>query len=277
MDEHKKVRITMNNNEPKIKKHDLEYILTPKNVKQSNRFSNFRQPLLAKLFKPILFAIILGAIFGIGFIYYFSDLTPPQSVPVVNQNDDDGVKQTDDNNESNEQSNNQTTFEFTSDSYEVVQFGLFSNIENAKEHANFLNNNQIPSVVHFQDGNYYVLSMTIFSEQLKGDTRSWLENKGFEYMEDFLFKTWSFPSKQINGESNEVEWLNEGQQLISSNPSAEWLQEVETWVSEAPEKYKSNDYMTNLSNVISKYKDQSFPIYRNTADLNMRLFFSNLE
>ncbi|MGM8214249.1 hypothetical protein ACLIA0_01625 [Bacillaceae bacterium W0354] len=286
MDEHKKVRVTMNqhNQSNQHKKHDLEYVLTPKNNK-SNLFKSSKQKMFSKLLKPILFAVLLGAIFGVGFVYFFSDLTP-QSVPVFSSDDDreknEDKPNEDKPNESETEDQKTTVFERSALTKDIIQFGIFSTNENAFEHAKTLKNQHIPTVIHEHQGQYYVLSMMVNSESERETVTKWLENQGLEYMVDFMFKPWNFKSVQADVNENELQWLEKGENLISSSneSQSEWMSQVKTWADEAPERYKNNYYVGNIQSTINQFNHQSEQInqsmYANTVRLNIQLLFGKI-
>ena len=93
MEEERKVRVAITKSDDyddQQKKHDLEHFLTPKQKKRPT----FQKIELTKWLKPILFAIVLGLVFGAGLMYFFSDYTADdptgsEGQPVSNVTNDD--------------------------------------------------------------------------------------------------------------------------------------------------------------------------------------------
>ncbi len=281
MDEHKKVRVTVNRDEQPSpsKKHELEYFLTPKQKKSQGNFMSSNKPVLNKLFKPIAFAVILGVIFGLGFIAFFSDLNPADntdSAPVFNEDEeeDEEVTDTETPAESGEQ------FERTNETFEVIQYGIFSTNDNARELSQSLLQQTVPTIIHEEEGQYYVLSMVDLQPYNRDEVTNWLEAREYEYMNDFLYKDWQINDVLIEGSEAEINWLQEGDALITAEMTGSvWLEEVSGWLNEAPERFENDAYLNNLTNLVNQFEQQitenELPIYLNTVKLSLLLFFEN--
>ncbi|MGP4071381.1 hypothetical protein ACTWQB_02375 [Piscibacillus sp. B03] len=281
MDEHKKVRVTVNQENQSNKKHDLEYYLTPKNKKSQSSILGFHsRSNLSKMMKPVLLAVLLGVLFGAGLIYYFSDLTPDALPATTTEVDEEEEPSSEPNN--NEQQSGETLSK-PGQVYEVVQFGLFSSKENADELiSDSLQPNAVPATVQEQNGQFYVISHLISSESEKDAITDWLESNDLVYMENFFYKSWSFDAVNVDVNESNLEWLNEGITLIEKGESGDqnWESDLQTWFSQQPPDYEQSAKLQEISELLTKLGDssdltqQSF--IKNTIILNMHLFYSNL-
>ncbi|RPF55470.1 hypothetical protein [Aquisalibacillus elongatus] len=280
MDERKKVRVTMNQNNESDQKHDLEYFLTPKG--NSKKFGNSGRIMLPKILKPIMLALLLGVIFGAGIIYFFSDMTPgaEDDVPVSTVGDDD--EENDSNEEGNEDSSS-TTFEKAAEAYDVIQFGVFSNRANADELvSDSLNPLSVPAVVQEENGQFLVISHLVLSEQNKDDITNWFESNDLVYMDDFFYKTWNFDAVQLDVSENEFTWLNEGKSLIESVQSGidkSWVDEVNAWLDQQPKAYQNSESLEQIKQLTTEAENTNQTlrtIYQHTILLNMHIFYDSL-
>ncbi|TFB24937.1 hypothetical protein E3U55_00670 [Filobacillus milosensis] len=278
MDEHNKVRVTMNQQSNYNKKHDLENFLTPKNKQHSYSLTFRGRSMFGKMVKPILLAVLLGGIFGAGLIYFFSDLTP-DAVPVTSVDDDEEVQdQTNDEVRTGE-------LKLPGNTFEVIQFGLFSTEENANDlNETLLIPNSIPAVVQEQSGQFFVISHVITSEIEKESITNFLESKGLVYMTDFFYKKWNYSTSTVAVSDEEKNWLNEGLTILNeysnSANNRNWMNQTQEWLNDTKESYQNNDHINNMRENLTNFQNttneniQQFH-ERNTL-LNLYLFFANL-
>ncbi|GEL77450.1 hypothetical protein [Tenuibacillus multivorans] len=283
MDEHKKVRVTMNQQSTNHKKNDLEYFLTPKSSKNSKP-SFFRgRSMYGKMVKPVVFAVILGVVFGAGLIYFFSDLTP-SAIPVASVDDEENQAE-EEGNDGEQSTENPLAFNIPGKTHDVIQFGVFSSAENAREFIQtLLSPHAIPAVVQENNGQFFIISHLIYSESEKNQITEWLESKDLIYMEDFLYKSWSFNPVEAQVSEEEQAWLEQGLDLIEAYQNSDsidnWVADSLAWIDERPEAYRNNQKLIQahelLADIQGGLDSQLQNFYTHTTLLNLQLFFSNI-
>ncbi|MFD2637562.1 SPOR domain-containing protein [Piscibacillus salipiscarius] len=280
MDEQKRVRVTMNQDNQNHKRHDLEYYLTPKNKKSQSSFLTFnRNSAMAKMVKPILLAVLLGVLFGAGLIYYFSDLTP-DTLPAATTETDDEEPSSDE--PVGEQAVSGSTLSKPASAFEVIQFGMFSNQANAEELIQKkLQPQSIPATIQEQNGQFYVISHLISSESEKSSITDWLESNDLVYMEHFFYKSWNVEALNVKVNDQNIDWYNQGLTLLSETEMDEaWMEQLNAWVNNKPGELQETNKLnkiTTLKDQLADANDETHKEFiRKTILLNLHLFYTNL-
>ncbi|GEN45810.1 hypothetical protein [Alkalibacillus haloalkaliphilus] len=250
MDERKKVRVTINQDDSKDhRSHDLEKVLTPKS-KGIHNFSG-KKKFSVTILRAVILAVALGTLFGFAMMYFFdlsTDQTPVGTpVETIGTQDDDGEEGT---NGGTSDQGDSTVFQTDLSTHEVIQLGVFSSEQNARElqlHLDF-----VPSVVTEDNGQYVLLTSLLRSSSVEEEVMNYFESNGLERNEDYISKTWAFSSEEVEVPDGVYEWLNQGEELIHETElNGEWRDRVEDWLSQLPNHYSDHNYLDEAINIIT--------------------------
>lgn len=265
MEEERKVRVAITKSDDyddQQKKHDLEHFLTPKQKKRPT----FQKIELTKWLKPILFAIVLGLVFGAGLMYFFSDYTADdptgsEGQPVSNVTNDD---------ESND-AEGKSNFAIGEQQFQLIQYGIFSSTDNAEEHVTSIQQTyDVPAIYVENEGQYFVVGGYITSSEQESQSIEWLENRGLVRLEDFLVKNWQLPAVRMQVSENDQSWLEAGEALIDNFSKGDFQQ----WVQEMPGRFESNPYAARLTQLINESGDRFMD--EKTMQLSLAFFLAEL-
>ena len=268
MDEERKVRvaITHDKKQNQSSRHDLEHYLTPK----KNRKPSFQKQDLLGWLKPVLFAIVIGLIFGVGLMYYFSDFTADepsgsngeQALPVTTEEEDETEE------------NGQASFSMTPQHFKLIQYGLFSTEENAMEHLSMHKETVgLPAFIIQRDQSYYVVGGYLSSGDEETQAISWLEDQGLVRLEDFLTKEWQLSQEGFQATEEEKAWLDSGLALIETNSFT--MDSWSGWVQSMPQSLENQRYVSAIQE-LSMESGGEF-MEEKTAQLSLLFFLSELE
>nr|WP_289036785.1 hypothetical protein [uncultured Allobacillus sp.] len=265
MEEERKVRVAITKSDDyddHQKKHDLEHFLTPKQKKKPP-LQNMK---LSKWLKPILFAIVLGLVFGAGLMYFFSDYTADDPAESGGQH----VSNVTNDDESDDAEGN-SNFTMGGQQFQLIQYGIFSSTDNAKEHmASIQQTYGVPVFYVEKEGQYYVVGSYITSSEQESQSIDWLENKGLVRLEDFLVKDWQLAAVEAQVSDGEQSWLEKGEALIGSFSKEDFRQ----WVQEMPDRFKTSPYADQLSQLTNGSSDDFMT--EKTMQLCLSFFLAEL-
>ncbi|WP_017185566.1 hypothetical protein [Alkalibacillus haloalkaliphilus] len=248
MDERKKVRVTINQDSKDHRSHDLEKVLTPK----SRGIHNFsgKKKFSVTILRAVILAVALGTLFGFAMMYFFdlsTDQTPVGTpVETIGTQDDDDESQS----EGASDQGDSTVFQTDLSTHEVFQLGVFSSEQNARElqlHLDF-----VPSVVTEENGQYLLLTSLLKDSSVEEEVMNYFESNGLERNEDYISKTWTFSSDEVEVPDEVHDWLNQGVELIHETElTGEWRDRVEEWLSQLPSHYSDHNYLDEAINIIT--------------------------
>lgn len=191
-------------------------------VEKTNHFTNEREKkksvgsnkgkkLILK-FKPlittILLALIVGSIFGFVMLKIFgtidNGMATPGNNPVVNL---DKASEKDDDIEDKDK------VELPIIQAYILQGGVFSSEENAEKFAREYQENDIPTMIWPHENEYFLLLGVAHTLEKGKKLASKIEENDL----DVFVKEWTTPAREISLTSNEEEWINSFQKLLTSS------------------------------------------------------------
>ncbi|MDQ0351163.1 hypothetical protein J2R98_000966 [Alkalibacillus filiformis] len=252
MDERKKVRVTINQDSKDHRSHDLEQVLTPKS-RGIHSFSS-KKKFSVTVLRAVILAVALGTLFGFAMMYFFdlsTDQTPVGTpVETIGTQDDDEGEEGQSEGVSNQ--GDSTVFQTNLSTHEVFQLGVFSSEENAREMQ--LHLDLIPSVVTEDNGQYVLLTSLLQDSSLESEVINYFESNGLERNEDYISKTWTFSSEEVEVPGAVHDWLIHGEELIQQTElNDEWRERVEDWLSQLPNHYSDHNYLDEAINIITDH------------------------
>ncbi|PKR79124.1 hypothetical protein CEY16_05065 [Halalkalibacillus sediminis] len=269
MDKHSSFQYKLKQDEEHSERHRLESVLTPK--KSPKKKFNKNRALKAFL-KPVLFAVILGGIFGFSIMHFFSDLNP-SAIPV----DQPSQEEQDEGSTEATEASTGAAFQFEFPEASVVQLGIFSSRENAEVFSQQLN--VVPSAIVEKDQQFYLINSLLLNDSMRTQVEGAHEGLGLVYMEDFLVKDWSFSVVNKEVGENEQQWLQKTEFL--TNPLAESdLASVKQWINDAPDIWGDNERLKAASTQLGLYEQnassEKSDLHLQTAQLNLWLFLEEI-
>jgi len=217
-------------------------------VERTNHFTNEREKkksvgsnkgkkLIIK-FKPLIttisLALIVGSIFGFVMLKIFgtidNGMATPGNNPVVNL---DKASEKDDEIEDKD------NIELPIIQAYILQGGVFSSEENAEEFAREYQENDIPTMIWPRENEYFLLLGVAHTLEKGEKLASRIEEEDLEV----FVKEWATPAREISLTSNEKEWINSFQNLLTSS-----IQELDE---------QENDSISSLEKLLADLPDDS--------------------
>ncbi|MET3682548.1 hypothetical protein ABID56_000629 [Alkalibacillus flavidus] len=269
MEERKKIKVAIHQHDNQQSKHQYEPVMTPRTSK-STKYNLKKWSII----KSALLALVLGAVFGIGILYYFDMTTPPTSdeatAPVASNDESDELDQS-------EPASTDTSTTYSGGVYDVVQLGVFSTEENANSLKR--SRDMIPSIVTERDGNYYVLASLIHPSQSKQEIIDGLNNVGLTENEGYYVTSWTFDDSQISSDHAALSWLEEGLSLLEPDTlSEQWEEDVTTWLGNYPTSMSDDKLLNQAINIVtmSDDGDRDTSMHRATLLLTLHLLYDSI-
>lgn len=190
-----------------------------------------------KFIIPVILALFIGIIFGYILLYLFTNVGNEQN------NYNLGLEENEENNAEIEATHDSIQYETDELSAFVLQAGMFSEQENAKERQKNFEKQNIKSMIWEREGFYYLF---VDVSSTKKEAEEKINN--FQEDIDLFIKEWNLPSHILNVSEAEKQWLKEfhnlwKQTVARKNLSEEWKQLLDV-----------GGKLQNLSSFISEIK-----------------------
>ncbi|MDQ0158762.1 hypothetical protein [Alkalibacillus salilacus] len=267
MEERKKVKVAIQQHNKQSEKNPYEKVLTPKSKKKTiSKLS------LWTILKSAFFALIVGAVFGIGMLI-FLDI----SNPATTQTQDDPTPVTADDEDSTENNSDSESIQYGGGNYEVFQLGVFSTEENASSFQASLNT--VPSVVVPRQDQFYLLTSALHESVDQSVIEKYLESKDLNQNDGYYLTSWTFEEKTVSSTENNEAWLDEGRSLLEvSDLNAEWEEELTSWLGNYPQSMEDDQYVNELINLTTRESDgdSGALLNRATMFLTLNLLFESI-
>lgn len=190
-----------------VQPYEKDYSFTSKqkdSIKQRPSLHHMK-PLLIAIFS----ALTIGALLGFIMLVMFKGVgDQPPSQSAVTNNSEENENNNDDQNEEMEQGGDDLVNVQDVQAY-VLQSGVFSEMENAKEWKKPYQDAGQPTVIWERDGEYYLFAGISATRQQGKDDAEELSKSDL----DIFVKEWNIKASKVNVTEDESDWIHSFQTL----------------------------------------------------------------